>query len=42
MMISLLYSLLAIGCGQVVVVVVFFIVPLLLLIRAIIRWLDRH
>lgn len=40
MMISLLYSLLAIGYGQVVVVVVF-VVPLLLLIRAIIRWLDR-
>lgn len=42
MMISLLCSLLAIGCGQVVVVVVFFVVPLLLLIRAIIRWIDRH
>lgn len=41
MMISLLYSFLAIGCGQVVVVVVV-VVPLLLLIRAIIRWLDRH
>lgn len=41
MMISLLYSPLAIGCGQVVVVVVF-VVPLLLLIRAIIRWLNRH
>lgn len=41
MMISLLYSLLAIGYGQVVVVVAV-VVPLLLLIRAIIRWLDRH
>lgn len=41
MMISLLYSLLAIGYGQVVVVVVV-VVPLLLLIRAIIRWLDRY
>lgn len=41
MMISLLYSLLAIGYGQVVVVVVF-AVPLLLLIRAIVRWLNRH
>ena len=40
MMISLLYSFLAIGCGQVVVVVV--VVPLLLLIRAIIRWLNRR
>ena len=40
MMINLLCSLLAIGCGQVVVVVV--VVPLLLLIRAIIRWLNRH
>lgn len=35
---------LAIGYGQVVVlaVLVFFLVPLLFLIRAIIRWLDRH
>lgn len=41
MMISLLYSLLAIGYGQVVVVVVV-VVPLLLLIRAIIRRLDRY
>lgn len=41
MMISLLYSFLVIGCGQVVVVVVV-VVPLLLLIRAIIRWLNRH
>ena len=41
MMISLLYSFLAIGYGQVVVVVVV-VVPLLLLIRAIIRWLNRH
>lgn len=41
MMISLLYSLLVIGYGQVVVVVVV-VVPLLLLIRAIIRWLDRY
>lgn len=41
MMISLLYSLLAIGYGQVVVVVVV-AVPLLLLIRAIVRWLNRH
>lgn len=41
MMINLLCSLLAIGCGQVVVVVVV-VVPLLLLIRAIIRWLNRH
>lgn len=41
MMISLLYSFLAIGCGQVVVVVVV-VIPLLLLIRAIIRWLNRH
>lgn len=41
MMISLLYSPLAVGYGQVVVVVVV-VVPLLLLIRAIIRWLNRH
>lgn len=35
---------LVIGYGQIVVlaVFVFFLVPLLLLIRAIIRWLDRH
>lgn len=35
---------LAIGYGQVIVLVVliFFLVPLLFLIRAIIRWLDRH
>lgn len=35
---------LAIGYGQVVVlaVLIFFLVPLLFLIRAIIRWLDRH
>ena len=35
---------LAIGYGQVIVlaVLIFFLVPLLLLIRAIIRWLDRH
>lgn len=41
MMINLLYSPLAIGYGQ-VVVVLFFVIPFLLLIRAIIRWLDRH
>lgn len=35
---------LVIGYGQIVVlaVFVFFLVPLLFLIRAIIRWLDRH
>lgn len=35
---------LAIGYGQVVIlaVLIFFFVPLLFLIRAIIRWLDRH
>nr|DAN77589.1 MAG TPA: hypothetical protein [Microviridae sp.] len=35
---------LAIGYGQVIVlaVLIFFLVPLLFLIRAIIRWLDRH
>lgn len=35
---------LAIGYGQVIVlaVLIFFFVPLLFLIRAIIRWLDRH
>ena len=34
----------AIGYGQVIVlaVLIFFLVPLLFLIRAIIRWLDRH
>lgn len=35
---------LAIGYGQVIVlaVLIFFLVPLLFLIRAIIRWFDRH
>lgn len=35
---------LAIGYGHVIVlaVLIFFLVPLLFLIRAIIRWLDRH
>lgn len=35
---------LAIGYGQVIVlaVLIFFLVPLLFLIRAIVRWLDRH
>lgn len=35
---------LAIGYGQIIVlaVLIFFLVPLLFLIRAIIRWLDRH
>lgn len=35
---------LVIGYGQIVVlaVLVFFLVPLLSLIRAIIRWLNRH
>lgn len=35
---------LAIGYGQVIVlaVLIFFLVPLLFLIRAILRWLDRH
>ena len=35
---------LAIGYGQVIVlaVLIFFLVPLLFLIRAFIRWLDRH
>lgn len=35
---------LAIGYGQVIVlaVLIFFLVPLLFLIRAIIRWLNRH
>lgn len=35
---------LVIGYGQIVVlaVFVFFLVPLLFLIRAIIRWLNRH
>lgn len=35
---------LAIGYGWVIVLVVliFFLVPLLFLIRATIRWLDRH
>lgn len=35
---------LAIGYGQVIVlaVLIFFLVPLLFLVRAIIRWLDRH
>lgn len=42
MMISFLYLPLAIGYGQVVVVFLFFLIPLLLLIRAIIRWLNRH
>nr|DAQ18014.1 MAG TPA: hypothetical protein [Microviridae sp.] len=37
-------TLLAIGYGQVVVIAIFLfvVVPLLLLIRAIIRWLNRH
>lgn len=35
---------LAIGYGQIIVlaVLIFFLVPLLFLIRAIIRWLNRH
>ena len=35
---------LVVGYGQIVVlaVLIFFLVPLLFLIRAIIRWLDRH
>lgn len=35
---------LVIGYGQIVVlaVLIFFLVPLLFLIRAIIRWLNRH
>ena len=35
---------LVIGYGQIVVlaILVFLLVPLLFLIRAIIRWLDRH
>lgn len=35
---------LAIGYGQVIVlaILIFFLVPLLFLVRAIIRWLDRH
>ena len=41
MMINLLYSSLAIGYGQMVILLLF-AVPLLFLIRAIIRWLDRH
>lgn len=41
MMINLLYSFLAIGCGQVVVLFLF-VIPFLLLIRAIIRWFNRH
>jgi ABC-type uncharacterized transport system involved in gliding motility auxiliary subunit len=37
-------TLLTIGYGQVVVIAIFLfvVVPLLLLIRAIIRWLNRH
>nr|DAS17956.1 MAG TPA: hypothetical protein [Microviridae sp.] len=35
---------LVVGYGQIVVlaVLIFFLVPLLFLIRAIIRWLNRH
>lgn len=35
---------LVLGYGQVIVlaVLIFFLVPLLFLIRAVIRWLDRH